>query len=116
MIAGAARYSPVLRFPDYLELDVYATGERRLAVVTRNGRRLQAVPAAISATTHSRSSSGSEHGCRSTLEQRDIESDDGLFKRYLERIPVVEIDGQEAFELFVDEQQFERRLSRVDGS
>ena len=31
MIASAARYTPVLRFPDYLELDVYATGERRLA-------------------------------------------------------------------------------------
>jgi N6-L-threonylcarbamoyladenine synthase len=30
MIASAARYSPVLKFPDYLELDVYATGERRL--------------------------------------------------------------------------------------
>jgi N6-L-threonylcarbamoyladenine synthase len=29
MIASAARYSPVLSFPDYLELDVYATGERR---------------------------------------------------------------------------------------
>ncbi len=28
MIAGAARYTPPLRFPDYLELDVYATGER----------------------------------------------------------------------------------------
>jgi len=28
MIASAARHSPVLRFPDYLELDVYATGER----------------------------------------------------------------------------------------
>jgi hypothetical protein len=50
------------------------------------------------------------------LEQRDIESDDVLFKRYLERIPVVEVDGEEAFELFVDEQQFERRLSRVNGS
>jgi len=49
------------------------------------------------------------------LEQCNIERDDALFKRYLERIPVVEIDGQEAFELFVDEQQFERRLSRVDG-
>ena len=49
------------------------------------------------------------------LEQRDIESDEGLFKRYLERIPVVEIDGHEAFELFVDEQQFERCLGRVDG-
>jgi N6-L-threonylcarbamoyladenine synthase len=31
MIASAARYSPTLAFPDYLELDVYATGERRLA-------------------------------------------------------------------------------------
>ena len=28
MIASAARFSPVLRFPEYLELDVYATGER----------------------------------------------------------------------------------------
>ena len=31
MIASAARYSTILRFPDYLELDVYSTGERRLA-------------------------------------------------------------------------------------
>ncbi|MGH2863458.1 MAG: tRNA (adenosine(37)-N6)-threonylcarbamoyltransferase complex transferase subunit TsaD [Solirubrobacteraceae bacterium] len=29
MIASAARYTPALSFPDYLELDVYATGERR---------------------------------------------------------------------------------------
>jgi hypothetical protein len=50
------------------------------------------------------------------LEQRDIEADDTWFKLYLERIPVVEIDGEVAFELFVDEQQLERRLSRVDGS
>lgn len=50
------------------------------------------------------------------LERRDIEADDELFTRYLERIPVVEIDGQEAFELFVDERQLERRLSRVDRS
>jgi hypothetical protein len=50
------------------------------------------------------------------LEQRDIESDEDWFKRYLERIPVVEIDGEVAFELFVDERQLERRLSRVNGS
>ena len=59
------------------------------------------------------------------LEQRDIEADEELFKRYLERIPVVAIDGAEAFELFVDETEFERALakvkcrtllSRVDGS
>jgi N6-L-threonylcarbamoyladenine synthase len=30
MIASAARFAPVLSFPDYLMLDVYATGERAL--------------------------------------------------------------------------------------
>ncbi|HET9094172.1 MAG TPA: tRNA (adenosine(37)-N6)-threonylcarbamoyltransferase complex transferase subunit TsaD [Solirubrobacteraceae bacterium] len=29
MVASAARHSPILAFPEYLELDVYATGERR---------------------------------------------------------------------------------------
>ncbi len=33
----------------------------------------------------------------------DIESDDDLFKRMLERIPVVAVDGEEAFDLFVAE-------------
>jgi N6-L-threonylcarbamoyladenine synthase len=28
MIASAARYVPALSFPDYLSLDVYASGER----------------------------------------------------------------------------------------
>ena len=28
MIASAARFSPPLRYPDYLDLDAYATGER----------------------------------------------------------------------------------------
>ena len=36
-----------------------------------------------------------------TLEERDIDSDDTLQRAYLERIPVVTIDGVEAFELFV---------------
>ncbi len=36
------------------------------------------------------------------LTERDIESDDRLLRAYLERIPVVTIDGAEAFELFVD--------------
>jgi N6-L-threonylcarbamoyladenine synthase len=31
MIASAARYTPIQPFPDYLGLDVYATGERTLA-------------------------------------------------------------------------------------
>ena len=43
----------------------------------------------------------------------DIETDDGLFKRYLERIPVITIDGHEAFELFVDLDELKKRLGRV---
>jgi glutaredoxin len=41
----------------------------------------------------------------------DIEQDDELFKRYLERIPVVCLDGEELFELDVDEAALRRRLS-----
>jgi glutaredoxin len=44
------------------------------------------------------------------LQQRDIESDQRLLAAYLERIPVVTIDGVEAFELFVDESELKRRL------
>jgi glutaredoxin len=46
-----------------------------------------------------------------TLEQVDIESDDALFTRYLERIPVVTIDKREMFELFVDEQALEAAIA-----
>jgi hypothetical protein len=42
--------------------------------------------------------------------ERDIDRDDGLLHRYLERIPVVTIDGAEAFELFVDESELRARL------
>jgi glutaredoxin len=48
-----------------------------------------------------------------SLERVDIESDDTLFKRYLERIPVVTIDDRETFELFVDEQALEAALIRT---
>jgi glutaredoxin len=44
------------------------------------------------------------------LEEVDIEADDALFALYLERIPVVALDGEELFELFVDEQALRRRL------
>jgi glutaredoxin len=47
------------------------------------------------------------------LEERDIERDERLLRAYLERIPVVSIDGAEAFELFVDESELERMLGRV---
>ena len=42
------------------------------------------------------------------LEEVDIEADDELFKRYLERIPVVALDGEELFDFFVDEEALRR--------
>ena len=45
------------------------------------------------------------------LEEVDIEGDERLLRRYLERIPVVAIDGVEMFELVLDEQEFERALA-----
>ena len=44
------------------------------------------------------------------LEEIDIEADDALLARYLERIPVVALDGEELFELFVDEEALARTL------
>lgn len=45
------------------------------------------------------------------LVERDIEADDALLRAYLERIPVIAIDGEEAFELFVDEDDLRARLT-----
>jgi hypothetical protein len=55
----------------------------------------------------------SRHPTAFRLEERDIEADDALHRAYLERIPVVTVDGHESFELFVDEQELERRLDIV---
>lgn len=46
-----------------------------------------------------------------TLEERDIAADEAWHRAYLERIPVVTIDGVEAFDLFVDEAELEKRLT-----
>ena len=48
------------------------------------------------------------------LEDRDIDEDEELLRAYLERIPVVTIDGVEQFELFVDETELVRRLDMVE--
>jgi glutaredoxin len=47
------------------------------------------------------------------LSEVDIEGDDALLRAYLERIPVVTIDGVEAFDLFINEPELERRLDMV---
>ncbi len=44
------------------------------------------------------------------FQEIDIEQDDSLFKRYLERIPVVSIDGEDRFEFFVDDEALKRTL------
>jgi Glutaredoxin-like domain (DUF836) len=49
------------------------------------------------------------------LEELDIDGDEALFRAYLERIPVVTIDGREAFELFVDEAELRQRLDIVEA-
>lgn len=48
------------------------------------------------------------------LEQRNIETDDRWLTAYLERIPVIAIDGRPRFELFVDEREFEDALRFVE--
>ncbi len=50
-----------------------------------------------------------------SIQELDIETDERLLRAYLERIPVVTIDGHEAFELFVDQAELERRLGIVDS-
>ena len=44
------------------------------------------------------------------LEERDITQDDALHRRYLVRIPVVCLEGEELFEYHVDEAVLRARL------
>jgi c-di-GMP-related signal transduction protein len=52
-------------------------------------------------------------GYRFNLHEVDIESNDLLLRRYLERIPVVEVDGVEASELILDRAAVKARLDTV---
>jgi len=54
-----------------------------------------------------------EQGYRFNLHEIDIESNDLLLRRYLERIPVVEIDGLEVSELVLDAAAVKARLDTV---
>ena len=45
------------------------------------------------------------------LEEHDIEADDATLKAYLERIPVVALDGCELYDFFVDEADLRTRLA-----
>jgi redox-sensing transcriptional repressor len=47
------------------------------------------------------------------LVELDIEADERLLRSYLERIPVVALDGEELFDFTVDEEALRGRLARV---
>jgi len=47
------------------------------------------------------------------LREIDVTLDPSLHRRYGERIPVVEVDGEEAFEYLVEPEELRRRLDRV---
>ncbi len=45
------------------------------------------------------------------LIELDITEDDALHRRYLERIPVIALDGEELFDYEIDEDALRRRLA-----
>jgi glutaredoxin len=49
------------------------------------------------------------------LVEVDVTLDPGLNREYGERIPVVAVDGEDAFEYFVDRQALKDRLDRVSS-
>ncbi len=44
----------------------------------------------------------------------DIEADPALLRAYMERIPVVAVDGAEVYDFYVDEGDLRARLARVE--
>ncbi len=54
-------------------------------------------------------------GASFELEEVDIDSDDELLKRYLERIPVVELDGEIVCELWLDADSLRARLDTLSA-
>jgi glutaredoxin len=54
-------------------------------------------------------------GLEFELEEIDIESDEELHRRYLERIPVVEVGGEIVSELHLDEDGLRARLGTLSA-
>jgi glutaredoxin len=54
-------------------------------------------------------------GFRFELHEVDIESEELLLRRMLEKIPVVEVDGEVVSELLLDEAAVRARLDRVEA-
>ena len=56
-----------------------------------------------------------DDGAEFALEEIDIETDDELHRAYLERIPVVAVDGELVCELILDTGALRARLDTVRG-
>ncbi len=56
-----------------------------------------------------------ERGAEIVVEEVDIETDDELHRRYLERIPVIEIEGATVSEFVFDPVTFDTRLETRPG-
>jgi glutaredoxin len=56
-----------------------------------------------------------EEGYRFDLQEVDIESEELLLRRLLEKIPVIEIDGVVVSELILDEAAVRARLDTVEA-
>ena len=54
-----------------------------------------------------------EHGWNLAVREVDVESDDELFKRYLEKIPVVVVEGDVVSELLLNADALIRRIATV---
>jgi len=50
------------------------------------------------------------------LREVDVSLDPGLHREYGERIPVLELDGEELFEFHVDGPSLAQRVDKVGGS
>jgi len=54
-----------------------------------------------------------DEGFRFALREIDVESDELLLRRHLEKIPVVEVDGTVVSELILDQADLRARLDTV---
>jgi glutaredoxin len=79
---------------------------RRVVVYSRSGCHLCEEALAAIVALHA-------DGYRFELHEVDIESEELLLRRFLERIPVVEVDGEIVSELALDEGALRARLDTV---
>ena len=120
MIGSAARYVQPIPYPDYLGYDAFASGETGGPRSPTEPRWPTSSSTPVRAATSARRRSTQivalhGEGYRFDLHEVDIESNDLLLRRHLERIPVVEVDGIEVSELILDRDALSRPGSILWG-